>query len=65
MEMHRVYTALFFFSHDKHGEKWVECVSSCRWALEDCGVEEGYLVCPMRRKSVKFKLHHEIPTLSH
>jgi hypothetical protein len=41
------------FSHDKHGEKWAQCVRCYRWAHEDCGVEEDYFVCPMCRKSVK------------
>ena len=41
------------FSHDKHGEKWAQCVRCYRWAHEECGVEEDYFVCPMWRKSVK------------
>ena len=42
------------FSHDKHGEKWAQCVRCYRWALENCGVEEDYFVCPMcKNKSVK------------
>jgi len=42
------------FSHDKHGEKWAQCVRRYRWALENCGVEEDYFVCPMcKNKSVK------------
>jgi hypothetical protein len=41
------------FSHDKHGEKWAECVRCYRWAHGDCGVEEDYFVCPMCRKGVK------------
>jgi hypothetical protein len=41
------------FSHDKHGEKWAQCVRCCRWALEDCGVEKDYFVCPMCKKKCK------------
>ena len=41
-----------FFSLDKHGEKWAECLRCYRWAHEDCGVEEDYFVCPMCRKGV-------------
>jgi len=41
------------FSHDKHGEKWAQCVRCYRWAHEDCGVEEDYFVCPMCKKGVK------------
>jgi len=41
------------FSRDNHGEKWAQCVRRYRWALEDCGVEGDYFVCPMCRKSVK------------
>jgi acetyl-CoA carboxylase beta subunit len=53
MEMQTAYTAQELFSHDKHGEKWAQCVRCYRWAHEDCGVEEEYFVCPMCRKSVK------------
>ena len=41
------------FSHDKHGEKWGQCVRCYRWAHEDCGVQEDYFACPMCKKSVK------------
>jgi hypothetical protein len=32
------------FLHDKHGEKWAQCVRCYRWAHEDCGVEEDCFV---------------------
>ena len=41
------------FSHDKHGEKWVQCVKCYSWTHEVCWVEEDHFVCPMRRKCVK------------
>ena len=44
-------TGLFW--HDKHGEKWAQCVRCYRWAHEDCGVQKDYFVCLMCRKSVK------------
>ena len=40
-------------SHDKHGEKWAECVRCYRWAHEDHGFEEDYFVWPICRKSIK------------
>jgi len=41
------------FSHDKHSEKWAQCVKCYRWEHEDCGVEEDYFGCPTCRRSVK------------
>lgn len=40
-------------THDKHGEKWAECVR-CYRTHEDCGVDEDNFLCPMsKKKSVK------------
>jgi hypothetical protein len=50
--MQRAYNAQGLFSHDKHGEKWAQCVGCYRWAHEDCGVEEDYFVCAKKKKKV-------------
>jgi len=41
------------FSHDKHGEKWAQCVRCICWAHQLYGLEEDYFMCPMYRKTVK------------
>ena len=41
------------FSHDKHGEKWAQCVKCYHWAHEDYGAGEDYFVCPCAEKCVK------------
>lgn len=41
------------FSHDKHGDKWAQCVRCYCWAHEGYRVQEDCFVLPMRRKSVK------------
>ena len=40
MEMQIAYTAQGLFSHEKHGEKWAQCMRYYRWAHEDYEVEE-------------------------
>ena len=38
------------FSHDKHGEKWVQCVRCHRWAHEDCGVRKTTLCAHVQKR---------------
>jgi hypothetical protein len=38
------------FSHDKHVEKWVQCVRCYRWKHEDCGVMKTALCAPCAEK---------------
>jgi hypothetical protein len=53
------------FSHDKHGEKWAVCVRCYRWAHEDCGIEEDYVVCPICKKKCKIVSYITKYLLSH
>jgi hypothetical protein len=53
------------FTHDKHGEKWAQCVRCYRWAHEDCGGSGRPLCVPHVQKRCKIVRYIMKHLLSH